>query len=88
MSKPLIYTKPNCINCDKTKALFDTLGVEYDTVDITQDQEALNKILTLGFRAAPVVFTGDNQWGGYNEQAIREYAEGQNGGSDDSVWGD
>lgn len=74
MSKPVVLTKNDCVNCDKTKALFDTLGVEYDVV--TEEEGSLQKIMELGFRAAPVVITDDAKWVGFNEKAIRDYASG------------
>lgn len=83
MVKPLIYGKPNCVNCDKTKGKFNDLGVEYDVVDITKDKEALMKIKSLGFKEAPVVVTEFATWSGYQEGKIMEHFSSQN---DDDTW--
>ncbi|MDF2051647.1 glutaredoxin family protein [Arthrobacter sp. Cr_A7] len=51
-----VYTKPDCRNCDKTKDYFDSRGITYTTVDITEVPAALEYITEeLGFSQAPVV---------------------------------
>lgn len=69
-----VYTKPACVQCDATKRHLDKLGLEYETIDITQDEEAYQKIVGLGFQAAPVVITKDNSWSGYQPGKINELA--------------
>ena len=36
-----IYTKPQCPNCDRTKEYFDSKGITYTPVDITEVPAAL-----------------------------------------------
>jgi glutaredoxin-like protein NrdH len=69
-----VYTKPACVQCDMTKKLLDKNGVTYTTVDITQDQEAYDKIIALGFMAAPVVITDSDSWAGFNPEKINAIA--------------
>lgn len=69
-----VYTKPACVQCEQTKKLLDKNGVEYTTVDITQDQEAFEKLLSMGFKAAPVVITADDSWAGFNPDKINAIA--------------
>jgi glutaredoxin-like protein NrdH len=57
-----------------TKKLLDKNGVSYTTVDITQDQEAYDKIVSMGFMAAPVVITADDAWAGFNPEKINAIA--------------
>jgi glutaredoxin-like protein NrdH len=57
-----------------TKKMLDNLGVDYDTVDITQDQAALEMILAMGFRSAPVVITSTDSWAGFNPDKINSLA--------------
>ena len=66
----VVYTKPSCVQCDMTKRYMDKIGVEYTTVDITQDQEALDLILGMGFQAAPVVISGNMSWAGFQPEKI------------------
>lgn len=70
----IIYTKPACVQCDMTKRYLDKAGVEYDTVDITQDPGALDMILNMGFSSAPVVISGNNSWAGFQPDKLAELA--------------
>lgn len=69
-----VYTKPSCVQCDMTKRMLDNLGVPYDTVDITEDEMSLNKILEMGFKSAPVVITDTDSWAGFNPDKINSIA--------------
>lgn len=69
-----VYTKPSCVQCDMTKKLLDKNGVEYTTIDITQDQAAYDKIVAMGFMAAPVVISGDDSWAGFQPDKINSIA--------------
>lgn len=69
-----VYTKPACVQCDATKRLMDKLDIAYDTVDITVDTEAFDKIVSMGFKAAPVVITDDDAWAGFNPDKINGLA--------------
>lgn len=60
-----VYTKDNCVQCEATKRHLDKLDVPYSTVNITNDIRALDKLISLGYRSAPVVVTDDDSWAGY-----------------------
>jgi len=66
----IVYTKPSCVQCDMTKRYMDKNGVSYDTVDITQDPEALEMILGMGFSSAPVVISEKGSWAGFQPDKI------------------
>lgn len=70
-----VYTKPMCVQCDATKRHLDKLKLDYETVDITQDSEAYDHIIGLGFQAAPVVITDNDSWSGYKPEKINELAD-------------
>jgi glutaredoxin-like protein NrdH len=57
-----------------TKRMLDNLKVEYDTVDITEDSSALEMILSLGFKSAPVVITDTDSWAGFQPDKINSLA--------------
>ena len=65
-----VYTKPSCVQCDMTKRYLDKAGVEYNTVDITKDPEALDLILNMGFQAAPVVISDAGNWAGFQPDKL------------------
>jgi glutaredoxin-like protein NrdH len=56
-----LYTKENCVQCSMTKRLMDKIGVEYETVDIVENPAELDKLIALGYRAAPVVITDSGE---------------------------
>lgn len=70
-----VYSKPNCPQCAMTYRLLDQLGLEYQAVDVTQDQEALEYILSLGHKQAPVVAAGQEHWSGYRPDRLKTLAK-------------
>lgn len=66
-----VYSKPNCPQCELTKRDMDILGIEYQTIDISQDQDKLDELMKLGFRSAPVVQTENEAWSGYDQAKIK-----------------
>ncbi len=71
----IVYSKPRCVQCDATYRALNKLGVDYSIVDVTQDQESLELILSLGYQQAPVVMAGDVHWSGYRPDQIKAVAE-------------
>jgi glutaredoxin-like protein NrdH len=48
----------------------DNNGISYNTVDITEDPAALEMILELGFKSAPVVISEKGSWAGFQPDKI------------------
>ena len=69
-----VYVKPACVQCDATKRMMDRLSIDYEVVDITQDPDALEKIISLGFTSAPVVMADEGSWSGFNPDKIASLA--------------
>lgn len=70
-----VYTKPQCVQCDMTKRLMDKIGVAYQTVDITENPDEMQKLIDMGYRAAPVVMTADGEsWAGFQPEKINALA--------------
>ena len=65
-----VYTKPACVQCDATKRLLTKLDLEFETVDITENQDAFEMLIAKGFQAAPVVNADDDWWAGFNPEKI------------------
>lgn len=65
-----VYVKPSCVQCDMTKRYLDKNGVAYNTVDITQDSEALDMVLGMGFASAPVVISEAGSWAGFQPDKL------------------
>jgi glutaredoxin-like protein NrdH len=71
----IVYTKPQCVQCDMTKRLMDKLGVEYTTVDIVENPAELDRLIEMGYRAAPVVITDKGDaWSGFQPAKIEALA--------------
>jgi len=59
-----IYTTPACGSCQAAKRYFKEKKIEYVEVDVTHDEESMQKILSEGFMSVPVfeynnVFLGE-----------------------------
>jgi glutaredoxin-like protein NrdH len=57
-----------------TKRFLDKNNIEYDTVDITRDASALELILSMGFKSAPVVITDSDSWAGFQPDKLGNLA--------------
>ena len=74
-----VYSKPNCVQCTQTKKTLDKNGVDYVTIDVTEDEKAFKFVTEdLGHRAAPVVVVKDNSgkvlksWAGFQPERLSE----------------
>lgn len=82
MKTVTVYSKPACVQCNATFRALDKNGINYRKVDVTQDDEALERIRALGYMQAPVVLTSDNDhWSGFRPDKIDELATTEGGTS-------
>lgn len=51
-----IYSKNNCPFCDRAKALLESKGVEFKTVNIEEETNAREFLMDQGLRSVPQVF--------------------------------
>lgn len=70
-----VYTKPACVQCNATYRALDKKGIAYESVDISQDAEALERLKALGYMQAPVVVTDQDHWSGFRPDKIAGLAE-------------
>lgn len=75
MSKITVFTKPACVQCNATYRKLTQLGIPFESVDVSVDEAALNKIKDLGYLAAPVVLVNEGgedeqHWSGYRPDLI------------------
>ena len=71
MNKVTVYTKKNCPQCMMTKEYMDALNIEYETIDVTDNDEAREHVKELGFTSLPVVVVEDGQaWFGFRPDNI------------------
>ena len=61
-----IYTKDNCQFCDMAKALLESRGVEFNTINVSEKSEARDFLIENGHRSVPQIFRGTTHIpGGY-----------------------
>lgn len=70
-----VYSKPNCPQCDMTKNYFIRKGIEFKSIDLTEDTDSLTRLKEAGHRQAPVVEADNYVWSGYRPDMIEEYLE-------------
>lgn len=69
-----VYSKPACVQCTATTRALDARGLTYDVVDLTEDAQAMERVMALGYRQAPVVIAGDAHWAGFRPDMIGRLA--------------
>ncbi|WP_026818324.1 glutaredoxin-like protein NrdH [Arthrobacter castelli] len=70
-----VYTKPACVQCNATYRALDKKGITYESVDMSQDADALERVRSLGYMQAPVVVTEKDHWSGFRPDKISELAD-------------
>ncbi|PDQ35028.1 MAG: NrdH-redoxin [Candidatus Lumbricidophila eiseniae] len=69
-----VYTKPSCVQCNATYRALDSKGIEYEILDLSEDEGALAQVKELGYLQAPVVITDEGHWSGFRPDKIAELA--------------
>ena len=71
-----VYSKPACVQCTATKRALTANGIDYNEVDVTTNDAALEYVTEeLGYSAAPVVVVDDqNHWSGFRPDLISNLA--------------
>lgn len=68
----VVFTKPNCVQCDATQRKLQRAGIDYQAVDLTENPDLINQLREMGFASAPVVKQPDGQmYSGYNPERIK-----------------
>lgn len=70
-----VYTKPACVQCNATYRALDKKGIAYQSVDMSQDAEALERVRAMGYMQAPVVITDADHWSGFRPDKIEALAQ-------------
>lgn len=70
--KVSIYTKDNCIWCDRAKFLLDSKKISYNEIDLSDDSERLKFYEKIGdnVKTVPQVFIDDNRIGGFQDLKV------------------
>ena len=54
-----VYTSHSCFYCTRAKNYLDNLDIEYETLNIQEDSNALDFFIKAGFRTVPQIFVND-----------------------------
>jgi len=54
-----VYTSHSCFYCTLAKNYLDNLEIEYETLNIQEDIDALDFFVKSGFRTVPQIFVND-----------------------------
>ena len=65
-----VYSKPACVQCTATTRALDARGIDYNIIDLTVDAEAMEMVMSMGYRQAPVVVADDSHWAGFRPDMI------------------
>ena len=69
-----VYTKPSCVQCKATYRALDSKGLEYEILDLSEDEKALEMVKSLGYLQAPVVVADGEHWSGFRPDKIANLA--------------
>lgn len=54
-----VYTRNNCMPCKMTKNWLQNHGLDYHEINVDEDIQALNYLMSVNLRTLPVVFKDD-----------------------------
>lgn len=78
MSNITLYSKPGCVQCTASERALKGVGAEFEPIDLTQDDQALAYVKSLGYLEAPVIVVTDDtgepisHWSGFQPDKIAE----------------
>lgn len=71
MNPITVFTTTTCPNCEKVKKYLDSKGLKYNSVNISEDKEALREIVTkTKQRTVPITKIKDKYVVGYDEKRL------------------
>ena len=69
-----VYSKPACVQCTATTRALEARGLAYQLIDLTEDDDAMELVSSMGYRQAPVVVAGEAHWAGFRPDMIGSLA--------------
>ena len=67
-----VFSTTHCPACKKAKEYLDTLGVNYESINIEEDMEAQQQVISMGFYSVPVIMIGEEYIAGFSPNRISE----------------
>lgn len=73
--KVVVYSKPNCMQCNFTKKYLEDKGIPYEVKDIAENEAAIEEVKSLGFSSLPVVLAeGLEAFNGFRPDMLNQLA--------------
>ena len=77
MNEVIVYSKPNCMQCEFTKRWLHENGIPYTAYDVTKNERYVNRVIQLGYQNLPVVYVDKKRnWFGFRPDLMEELKEG------------
>ena len=72
MAAVTVYSKPNCMQCQFTKRFLTDQGIDFNLIDVEENEEALEEVSALGFKSLPVVsIEGQGAFSGFKPDRLK-----------------
>jgi glutaredoxin-like protein NrdH len=68
----IVYSNPNCVQCEQTKKFLTLKGVEFEAKMIADSPEIMPLIEEHGYKSAPVVVVGNRSWSGFRLDKLND----------------
>ena len=76
MNEIIVYSKPNCMQCEFTKRWLHENGIPYTAYDVTKNERYVNRVIQLGYQNLPVVYVDNKRhWFGFRPDLMEELKE-------------
>lgn len=71
--KVKVYSTPTCVYCQKTKAFLKENNVEYENINVAENEEAREEMIEkTGQMGVPVIQVGDTLIIGFDKEALKK----------------
>jgi glutaredoxin-like protein NrdH len=79
MPKFVVYSSPSCMACRQTQNSISKQNIDITKIDVTEDQDALDRLRAKGYFSIPVVEVIDNDsiidtWVGFRPDKISQFS--------------
>lgn len=66
-----VLSKPSCVQCTATYRRLDAVGLDYEVIDMSVNEEWLERAKALGYLQAPIVIVDEDvHWSGFRPDLI------------------
>ena len=70
MNKITVYSKPNCFRCEAAKKYLQNNGINFEEIDVFEDEKALQMLRDEGCSEMPVVDINGEKHTGFRPDVL------------------